>query len=66
MNTFVHWLNKAIKRPELAAEIREFIAIWLGPLSSYEIYILAPALMKTSVIEIIKVPAIRKLTLLAK
>jgi hypothetical protein len=60
----VHWFMRATKNPEDAAEITVFITILLGLSSSSEICIWAPAFMKREVIRMIRVPAIKKLTLL--
>ena len=66
LKTFYHWFTNPVSRPELAAEIMVFITIWFGAMSSLDILIFAPAFIKSEVIKMMSVPAIRKLTLLAK
>jgi hypothetical protein len=55
-----------INSPAVAAEITVFITTTFGSLSSSEIDIAAPAFINNDVINIIRVPAIRKLIFEAK
>lgn len=55
-----------MQSPALAADIRLFMAILFAERSSSEIRSLAPAFMKREVTRIMRVPATRRLILLAK
>jgi hypothetical protein len=66
---FLYEIYATIKSPELALEMMVFITIWFfidSFLTSLVTLMLEPAFIKSEHIRMIKVPAMRKLILLAK
>ena len=56
-NEFWNCVMMATRKPDAAAEMTVFMTTWFGLLSSVEIYIYAPAFIKSEVIRMIRVPA---------